>query len=73
MIITDYEMPIMDGFEMVEAIKQDDDLKNIPVIMVTSKSLEQYRDRAKEIGILEVYGKPFNQTEIFEMIRKHNG
>lgn len=73
MIITDYEMPIMDGFEMVEAIKNDDDLKNIPVIMVTSKSLEQYRDRAKEIGILEVYGKPFNQTEIFEMIRKHNG
>lgn len=50
LIITDIEMPVMNGFEFGERIKQNEKFKNIPVVMVTSLSSEAEKRRGIEIG-----------------------
>lgn len=50
LIITDIEMPIMNGFEFSERIKQSEKFKNIPVVMVTSLSSEAEKRRGIEVG-----------------------
>jgi two-component system, chemotaxis family, sensor kinase CheA len=71
LIITDIQMPCLDGFGLVEAVKGDPALKGIPVIIVSS--LEQPEDQAR--GLLlgadaYVVKRKFDQTELLEAIRQ---
>ena len=50
LVISDVEMPSMNGFELVEAMRSDIELAGIPVIMLTSRDLQEDRKRAKEAG-----------------------
>jgi two-component system chemotaxis sensor kinase CheA len=50
LVITDIDMPCMDGFELTEKIKQDERLKEVPVIMVTSKAKDGDRQRGIAVG-----------------------
>lgn len=70
-ILTDYEMPNMNGMELSRLIKQNDKLKHIPIIMITSKSLETYAKEAKDIGIEHIFGKPFNEIQLQAIMKKH--
>ena len=57
-ILLDIEMPKMDGYEVAARIRSDERLKNIPIVMITSRVGEKHRARAIEIGVDDYLGKP---------------
>ncbi len=67
-MLLDIEMPRMDGFELATAMRNDDRLKDIPIIMITSRTGDKHRDRATKIGVNAYLGKPFQETELLENI-----
>ncbi len=62
-------MPGMDGFEVCRQIKEDQKLRNIPVIMITALTAKQDRIRGIEAGAEEFLSKPFDQTEALARIK----
>ncbi|WP_448778758.1 two-component regulator propeller domain-containing protein [Bacteroides congonensis] len=62
LIITDVMMPIMDGLDMVKAIKNNNDICHIPVIMLSAKSSLDDRIAGLEQGIDDYITKPFSAT-----------
>jgi len=68
-MLLDVEMPRMDGYELAINVRNDKTLKDIPIIMITSRTAEKHRRRAMDIGVNVYMGKPFNETELLESIR----
>ena len=68
-MLLDIEMPRMDGFELATNMRNDEELRDIPIIMITSRTGEKHRDRALEIGVNKYMGKPFSEDELLENIR----
>ncbi|MFV1983544.1 MAG: Hpt domain-containing protein [Thiohalomonadales bacterium] len=68
-MLLDVEMPRMDGFELANNMRNDDRLKNIPIIMITSRTGEKHRDHAMEIGVNAYLGKPYQEIELLENIQ----
>jgi chemosensory pili system protein ChpA (sensor histidine kinase/response regulator) len=72
-ILLDIEMPRMDGFEVASFVRHDDNLREIPICMITSRTGEKHRERALAIGVNEYLGKPFQETELLETIERLTG
>jgi len=68
-MLLDVEMPRMDGYELATAMRNDDRLKHIPIIMITSRTGDKHRDRALEIGVNKYMGKPYQETDLLENIQ----
>ncbi len=66
LILSDVEMPMMDGWEFLECLKNTDQLCDIPVIMVTSLDTDEYRERAFELGASDYIVKPLNTDSLAE-------
>ena len=69
-IILDIMMPEMDGFTLLQNIKEDDNLKNIPVIMLTVKGAKSDINKAYELGAEDYIVKPFHPAELAARIKK---
>jgi chemosensory pili system protein ChpA (sensor histidine kinase/response regulator) len=69
-ILTDLEMPNMNGIELTTHIRSRDDLKAMPVIMITSRSQEKHRRLAEQAGVSNYITKPYNDTELLQTIRQ---
>jgi chemosensory pili system protein ChpA (sensor histidine kinase/response regulator) len=69
-ILLDIEMPRMDGFEFTKTIKADAQLSHIPIIMITSRTAEKHRNRAKELGVDVYLGKPYQEEELLRHLRE---
>jgi chemosensory pili system protein ChpA (sensor histidine kinase/response regulator) len=67
-ILSDIEMPRMDGFDLVRNIRADARLKNVPIIMITSRLADKHRDYAMEIGANHYMGKPYQEEELLALI-----
>ncbi|MBI6778575.1 Hpt domain-containing protein, partial [Pseudomonas syringae] len=67
-MLLDIEMPRMDGFEVASQIRQDEQLKELPIIMITSRSGQKHRDRAMAVGVNEYLSKPYQETVLLESI-----
>jgi two-component system chemotaxis sensor kinase CheA len=71
LIITDIQMPRLDGFGLVEAVKADPGLKGIPVIIVSSLEQPEDQERGLLLGAdAYVVKRKFDQTELLEAIRQ---
>ncbi|MBV2208833.1 MAG: hybrid sensor histidine kinase/response regulator, partial [Thermomonas sp.] len=68
LMLLDIEMPRMDGFELAMAMKADVRLRNVPIIMVTSRTGEKHRQRALEIGVERFLGKPYQEVELMRNV-----
>ena len=66
----DIEMPRMDGFELATHIRNDDQLKHIPIIMITSRTGDKHRERAEEIGVNNYLGKPYQENDLLDSIQR---
>jgi putative two-component system response regulator len=64
LVLTDLNMPGMDGFEVIRRIRQDAETADLPIIMITGMADEENRIRAVEAGANDFIGKPFNLTEL---------
>jgi chemosensory pili system protein ChpA (sensor histidine kinase/response regulator) len=69
-MLLDIEMPRMDGFEVATLMRHDEHLKDLPIIMITSRSGEKHRERALAIGVNEYLGKPYQESLLLESIAK---
>ncbi len=67
-MLLDVEMPRMDGFELATNIRNDQILKNLPIIMITSRTGQKHRDRAMSIGVNIYMGKPYSEGELLDNI-----
>lgn len=64
LMLLDIEMPRMDGFEVASLVRHDSRLKDIPIIMITSRTGDKHRERALSIGVNEYMGKPFQEESL---------
>ena len=69
-MLLDIEMPRMDGFEVATLVRHDERLKDLPIIMITSRTGEKHRDRALSIGVNEYLGKPYQESVLLEAIQR---
>jgi len=69
-MLLDIEMPRMDGYELATNMRNSENeaIKNIPIIMITSRTGEKHRQRAMEIGVNAYLGKPYSEVELLENI-----
>lgn len=69
-VLTDLEMPNMNGIELTSHIRGRDDLKGLPVIMITSRSQEKHRRLATQAGVDSYITKPYNDGDLLQTIRQ---
>jgi CheY-like chemotaxis protein len=69
LILTDVNMPHMDGFEFVAALKADKSLPDIPVIFLTS--VEEGMERGRELGAVGYLTKPVRADKLLELVAQH--
>ena len=70
-VLSDIEMPRMDGFDLVRNIRADERTKGLPVIMITSRIAEKHREHAMELGINHYLGKPYSEDELLRLVRQY--
>jgi chemosensory pili system protein ChpA (sensor histidine kinase/response regulator) len=70
LMLLDIEMPRMDGFEVASHMRHDNRFKDVPIIMITSRTGEKHRERAFDIGVNSYLGKPFQEGELLATIRE---
>jgi chemosensory pili system protein ChpA (sensor histidine kinase/response regulator) len=67
-MLVDIEMPRMDGYELTSRVRSDSRLKQVPIIMITSRAGEKHRDKALALGVNEYMTKPYQEDELFARI-----
>lgn len=67
-MLTDIEMPRMDGFELVRNVRGDEKTRNLPIIIISSRTAEKHRNLAKEIGVNVFLGKPVQDDELITQV-----
>lgn len=67
-MLTDIEMPRMDGFELARNVRDDSRTANMPVIIISSRTAEKHRNLAHEIGVDAFLGKPVQDDELIAQI-----
>ena len=69
-ILTDIEMPRMDGFGLARNIRGDARTANTPLIMISSRTADKHQNLAKEIGVDAFFGKPVQDDELVSKVRE---
>ncbi|MDY6794415.1 MAG: response regulator [Actinomycetota bacterium] len=69
LIILDIMMPEVDGFEILERLKEDQETSRIPVIVLTVRNLKEDMQRAKSLGADLYMTKPFEPTDLLDAVR----
>jgi chemosensory pili system protein ChpA (sensor histidine kinase/response regulator) len=67
-ILLDIEMPRMDGYEVAAHVRNDPRLRQIPIVMITSRVSEKHRARAIELGVDDYLGKPYQESQLLDAI-----
>lgn len=70
LMLLDIEMPRMDGFEVAKNIRSSSRLRDIPIIMITSRTGEKHRERAFELGVNKYLGKPYQEDVLLSNIQE---
>ena len=69
-ILLDIEMPRMDGYEFATHVRNDPRVSDVPIIMITSRVGDKHRARAIEIGVNDYLGKPYQDAQLLDAIRR---
>jgi len=69
-VVSDINMPVMNGFELLAAVKADDALKHLPVLMVTAEARKEDIVRAAKDGAAGYIVKPFTKATLEEKVQK---
>ena len=68
--LLDIEMPNMDGYEFAKHVRNDERVSDVPIIMITSRVGDKHRARAIEIGVNDYLGKPYQDEQLLDAIRR---
>lgn len=69
-VCTDLEMPNMNGLELTQHLRRRDDTTTLPIIMITSRSMDKHRDQAKSAGVDYYVTKPYTDAELLKIVHK---
>jgi CheY-like chemotaxis protein len=69
LVIMDIEMPQMNGLTATQRIREEEHLRNVPIVAVSAYGAEHWRDRALEAGCNEYVSTPFEPRELSELIK----
>jgi chemosensory pili system protein ChpA (sensor histidine kinase/response regulator) len=72
-VLSDIEMPRMDGFDLARNIRADQSLADLPIIMITSRIAEKHHDHARALGVNHYLGKPYSEDELLRLVRSYTG
>jgi len=67
-VISDIEMPRMDGFELLSVIRNEQRTTHLPVIMITSRTGTKHREKAEALGVNAYLGKPYTEAELINTL-----
>ncbi len=70
-LLSDIEMPRMDGFDLVRNLRADPTLADLPVIMITSRIAQKHRDYAAELGVDHYLGKPYAEEDLLSLVARY--
>ncbi len=70
-VLSDIEMPRMDGFDLARNIRVDAKLKDLPIIMITSRIAEKHREHAQQLGVNHYLGKPYSEDELLALVKHY--
>jgi len=73
LVVTDINMPIMDGLKLVSLIRNDPQYKDVPVVVITTEGATEDRDRALALGANEYITKPIQTARILEVAKQMLG
>jgi chemosensory pili system protein ChpA (sensor histidine kinase/response regulator) len=70
-LLTDLEMPRMDGFDLIRNVRADVRLRDLPVVVITSRLAERHRRYAQEVGANHYLGKPYQEEELLALVARY--
>jgi chemosensory pili system protein ChpA (sensor histidine kinase/response regulator) len=70
-MLSDIEMPRMDGFDLVRNVRGDARLHDLPVVMITSRIAQKHREHAQELGVDHYLGKPYDEEALLSLVRSY--
>ena len=71
LLLIDYILPGMTGDQIAAAFRDDNELSEIPIIVVTGQGHESVRKRMMNLGVREVFTKPFSPITLIAEIKKY--
>ncbi|MGB9735780.1 MAG: response regulator [bacterium] len=69
LIITDINMPVMDGLKLVSLIRKDAIYKSVPIIIITTEGGQEDKERAMALGANAYITKPISGPQVLEMVK----
>jgi two-component system chemotaxis response regulator CheY len=72
-VITDLNMPVLNGIEFIRKYRQHPSSKGVPIILLTTESDEELKRQAKEAGATGWIVKPFKQDQLLAVVKKVTG
>ena len=72
-VLTDLEMPRMDGFDLLRNIRADARLHDLPVVVITSRLADKHRRYAEEVGANHYLGKPYQEEALLALVARYTG
>ena len=70
LILLDVMMPVMDGYEVLRRLKEDENLKSIPVVMLTARAQEKDVVKGIDLGAEDYITKPFHPAELLARVKR---
>jgi chemosensory pili system protein ChpA (sensor histidine kinase/response regulator) len=71
LMLVDIEMPRMDGFDLTRNVRADPRLKQLPIIVISSRTAEKHRTQAAQLGVNAFLGKPYPEAELLELVAQY--
>jgi len=70
-VLSDIEMPRMDGFDLLRNIRANEHWAQLPVVMITSRIAQKHRDHAEQLGVNHYLGKPYGEDELLALVARY--
>lgn len=70
MVLTDWNMPFMNGLELARAIRERPSIQNLPIVMITTEGAQDEREQAEAVGVNDLVPKPFTKEHFREVLQK---
>ncbi len=67
-VITDYQMPVMGGIELIEQLRADPDIRSTPVVMLTARNFSIDQEQQQRLSIADCLSKPFSPREVLQTV-----
>ena len=71
-VLSDIEMPRMDGFDLARNIRADAVMGDLPIIMITSRIAQKHREHAMQLGVNHYLGKPYSDEELLGLVQQYS-